>query len=84
LHNFIHVAKVGIYRSGLFKMTSAAMTPGTQPHSHSKNVIKIDPHPLSNTAKGGQIMDSKTRQILITLFFDLGVTIGHGFSKNVT
>ncbi len=41
------------------------MTPGTQPHSHNKKVIRIEPQPLSKTAKGGQIMDSITRQILI-------------------
>ena len=49
------------------------MTPGTQPQSHSKNVIKIEPQPLSKTAKGGQIIDIKTRQILINLFFDCDV-----------
>jgi len=46
-------------------MTSEAITPGTQPQSQSKKTIKIEPHPLSKTAKGGQIMESKTRQILM-------------------
>ena len=41
------------------------MTPGTQPQSHNKNTIKIEPQPLSITAKGGQIIDSKTLQKLI-------------------
>jgi hypothetical protein len=54
-----------IYRSGLFNITSAAITPGTQPHSHNKKVIKTDPQPLSKTAKGGQTMESITRQILM-------------------
>jgi len=47
------------------------MTPGTQPQSHNKNTIRIEPQPLSKTAKGGQIMDSITRQILIISFDDL-------------
>lgn len=57
--------KIRIYRSGLLRITNAAITPGTQPQSHSKKVIKIEPQPLSNTAKGGQIIDNITRQILI-------------------
>jgi hypothetical protein len=52
-------------------MTNAAITPGTQPQSHNKKTIKIEPQPLSKTAKGGQIMESKTRQILIFSFDDL-------------
>lgn len=43
------------------------MTPGTQPQSHNKKVTRIDPQPLSITAKGGQIMDNITFQILIML-----------------
>ena len=53
------------YRSGLFKITKAAITPGTQPQSHNKNTIIIEPQPLSKTAKGGQIMDKITLQMLI-------------------
>ena len=41
------------------------MTPGTQPQSHSKKVIRIEPQPLSKTAKGGQRMESRTRQKLM-------------------
>ena len=41
------------------------MTPGTQPQSHNKKTIIIEPQPLSITAKGGQIIDSKTLQKLI-------------------
>jgi len=50
---------------GLFRITKAAITPGTQPQSHSKNTIIIEPHPLSITAKGGQIIDNKTLQKLM-------------------
>ena len=55
------------YLSGLFKITKAAITPGTQPQSHNKKTIKIEPQPLSKTAKGGQKIESKTLQILIRL-----------------
>lgn len=53
------------YRSGLFNITSAAITPGTQPQSHNKKTIATDPHPLPITESGGKKMASKTRQILI-------------------
>ena len=46
-------------------ITSAAITPGTHPHSQSRKVIKTEPHPLSNTANGGQIIESITLKILI-------------------
>jgi len=46
-------------------MTKAAITPGTHPQSHKINTIKIDPHPLSNTADGGQRIDKKTLNKLI-------------------
>ena len=51
---------------GLFKITNAAITPGTQPHIHQINTIIIDPRPLSKTASGGQIMDKKTLNRLIS------------------
>jgi len=57
------------YLLGLFNITKAAITPGTQPHSHNRNTIKIEPHPLSKTAKGGQIIDSTTLQKLILIDF---------------
>lgn len=57
------------YRSGLFKITSAAITPGTQPQSQSKKVIRIEPQPLSKTASGGHNMASKTLQKLIIFDF---------------
>lgn len=53
------------YLFGLFKITNAAITPGTQPQSHNKKVITIEPQPLSNTAKGGHIIERITLQILI-------------------
>jgi len=52
----------GAYRSGLLSITSAAITPGTQPQSHNKKTIRIEPQPLSITAKGGQIMARITLQ----------------------
>ena len=35
------------YTLGLFKITRAAITPGTQPQRVNKNTIMIEPHPLS-------------------------------------
>lgn len=54
-----------VYLSGLFKMISAATTPGTHPQMVKIKTIIIDPQPLSNTASGGKRMLSKTRHILI-------------------
>jgi hypothetical protein len=42
------------------------MTPGTQAHNVSRKVITIDPHPLSITAKGGNIMASIALSKLIS------------------
>lgn len=53
------------YRSGLFSITKAAITPGTQPQSQRRNTIKIEPQPLSITESGGKKIASKTRQKLI-------------------
>ena len=53
--------------SGLFNITNAAITPGTQPQSHNRNTIRIEPQPLSKTASGGKKIESKTLQILIIL-----------------
>lgn len=41
-------------------MIRAAITPGTQPQSHKMNTIIIEPQPLSNTAKGGQTIESNS------------------------
>ncbi len=60
--------KIRIYRSGLLRITSAAITPGTHPQIHNIKVIRTDPQPLSKTAKGGKIIAKITRQTLIILF----------------
>ncbi len=57
------------YLLGLFNIMSAAITPGIQPQSHKIKVINIDPQPLSRTASGGQIIESKTLQKLIAKVF---------------
>ena len=43
------------------------MTPGTQPQSHNKKTIKIDPQPFPMTDNGGQIIARRTLQKLIIL-----------------
>ena len=45
----------------LFKITKAAITPGTHPARVSKNTINTLPHPLSITANGGKNMANITR-----------------------
>ena len=40
----------------LFSITKAAIDPGTNPQQVNKNTIKIEPQPLSRTAKGGKII----------------------------
>ncbi len=46
-------------------MISAAITPGTQPQSVKIQTMIKEPQPLSTTASGGKIIESKTRQKLI-------------------
>ncbi|VXB20876.1 conserved hypothetical protein [Maribacter litoralis] len=46
-------------------MTSAAITPGTQPQKVKSKTIRNDPQPLPKTAKGGKNMASNTRIKLI-------------------
>lgn len=58
------------YFSGLFKITKAAITPGTQPQSHNIKTITIEPQPLSRTAKGGQKIERMTLQILMMINFN--------------
>jgi hypothetical protein len=60
-------AKIRFYLSGLLRITSAAITPGTQPQIHKIKTINIEPQPLSKTAKGGKNIDNKTRQILMMI-----------------
>ena len=51
-------------------MMSAAMTPGTQPQSVSRNTMSIDPQPRSITASGGKIMARMTwRQDIMVYCF---------------
>ena len=51
-------------------MTSAPITPGTQPQKVSSKTIKKEPQPFPITAKGGKIMANKTRKKLIDLIID--------------
>lgn len=44
------------------------MTPGTQAQRVNKNTIRIDPHPLSRTASGGNMIESMTLKMLMVLF----------------
>ncbi len=53
--------------SALLRMTNAAITPGTQPQMVSISTMMIDPHPLSITASGGNIIDKMTLKRLIGL-----------------
>jgi len=46
-------------------MIRAAITPGTHPKTVKINTIRTEPQPLSKTARGGMMMDNKTRQKLI-------------------
>lgn len=66
---------------GLFKITSAAITPGTQPQKVRSSTIKNEPHPLPNTDKGGNIIASKT---LIKLMMLIPILIGLVIMGNVT
>jgi len=49
-------------------MTNAPITPGIQPARVKRKTISMDPHPLSNTAIGGKIIDKITLQILIITY----------------
>lgn len=49
----------------LLRIISAPITPGTQPHSVSRKIIRKLPQPLSSTAKGGNTIARITRNILI-------------------
>ena len=52
------------------------MTPGIHPHIVKIRTIKIDPHPLSSTAKGGNKIERRTLQILIGAIYKLKSLIG--------
>lgn len=72
------------YLLGLFKITSAAITPGTHPHKVNKSTIIIDPQPLSKTASGGKKIDNKTRKKLISKNRLNNIIIGSLISYYVT
>jgi len=55
------------HRPGLFRITKAAITPGTHPQRVNINTIKTDPQPWSITAKGGNKIDNKTLKKLMNL-----------------
>ena len=46
-------------------MIKAEITPGIQPQKVSISTIMIEPQPLSITARGGNMIDKITLQILI-------------------
>ena len=48
------------FYSFLFKIMSAAITPGTQPIRVRRNTINTDPQPRSITARGGKITANRT------------------------
>lgn len=49
-------------------MIRAAITPGTQAHRVSINTIRKEPHPLSTTDKGGNIIAKITRKRFMSVF----------------
>ena len=57
------------WHSYLLTIIRAAITPGIQPKRVSINTSKTEPHPLSITAKGGNITQRITRQIDIFIVF---------------
>ena len=63
------------YFLGLLIIISAAITPGIQPQIVKIKTIKIDPQPLSITAKGGKRIESSTLQILIIQIYELIILI---------
>ena len=65
-------------------MTNAAITPGTQPQSHNKKTIRIEPQPLSITANGGQIMERMTLKIFILKIDLIDVLISRFYEHLVT
>lgn len=68
----------------LFRMTKAAITPGTQPARVSRNTMSTEPQPLSNTERGGKKMASRTlrKDIKFALRELLGMTCLALLKKN--
>ena len=61
-------------------MISAAMTPGTQPQSVSRNTINNEPHPWSITAKGGNRIANKALNSDITYAISNTISISNTLS----
>jgi hypothetical protein len=53
----------------------AAKTPGIHPAIVRRSTIKTDPHPLSTTAKGGKMIQSKTLQSDISFSFFVNMAV---------
>lgn len=64
---------------GLFRITRAAITPGTHPHKVKSKTIKTEPQPRSSTERGGNRMASNTRRKLMmgTFFDEFHLYVGH-------
>ena len=63
------VRKYCISQFGLFKITNAAITPGTHPASVKIKVMSTDPQPLSMTERGGKRIARRTRKKLMGCVF---------------
>ena len=63
------------YRSGLFNMINAAITPGIHPHIVRIKTINTEPQPLSITASGGNKIESRTLQKLIRLNLQINIQL---------
>ena len=63
--SFLGYLEIKIYFFGLFKITKAPITPGIQPQSVSKKIIKKEPQPLSITESGGKKIAKSTLKKLI-------------------
>ena len=59
-------------------MISAAITPGIHPKQVRISTIRIEPQPLSKTAKGGKMIDKSTLQSDIYSLFKRFITLGIG------
>lgn len=59
---------VVFHRFGLFKITKAAITPGTHPQRVKIKTIRTDPQPRSITDRGGKKIANKTRKNPIDIY----------------
>ena len=74
-------------------MTKAAITPGIQPAQVSNRTMRMEPQPLSYTARGGKIIDKITLQsdmilfsflVLILKFYSIYRVRRYNFFPNLT